>query len=449
MQGSPVLESASNPLSGSAILQAEMLEASGMIALQLAEEGAQAAASPVLNQNYESVALEELVESDFATLTENLKTSYAELQTRVNDLTEALSDSRAARQQELAEKEQLANRLTALVDALPGGVLVLDQNHTIILANPVAADLLGEPLLNMNFLTVIGECAASMSRDGTQIVLRSGRRVSLSNQVHDGYGDQIVLITDITETYAAQAASHRDERLAAMGAMVARLAHQIRTPLASALLYLGAMERTQLDADDRQTINGKVRSRLKHLESLVNDSLQYVKGGETCAQDCSLFELLDALKASLAPVVEEKSCRWIESRPQEDVQIVGNQEALLSALVAIAENAVQLNEGATITVSAAASAAGLQIEITDNGSGISPDIMDHIFDPYYSTRPGGTGLGLALAAVIARNHDAELIATNLETGGARFTLTLPDERVQSMVAPSQASARLTGENLNG
>ena len=157
MRGSPVLESASNSLSGSAILQAEMLEASDMIALQLAEEGAQADASPVLNQNYESVALEELVESDFATLTENLKTSYAELQTRVNDLTEALSDSRAARQQELAEKEQLANRLTALVDALPGGVLVLDQNHTIILANPVAADLLGEPLLNMNFLTVIGE----------------------------------------------------------------------------------------------------------------------------------------------------------------------------------------------------------------------------------------------------------------------------------------------------
>jgi two-component system sensor histidine kinase FlrB len=403
----------------------------------------------VLNQNYESVSLEELVESDFATLTENLKTSYAELQTRVTDLTEALSDSRAARQQELAEKEQLANRLTALVDALPGGVLVLDQNHTIILANPVAADLLGEPLLNMNFLTVIGECAASMSRDGTQIVLRSGRRVSLSNQVHDGYGDQIVLITDITETYAAQAASHRDERLAAMGAMVARLAHQIRTPLASALLYLGAMERTQLDADDRQAINGKVRSRLKHLESLVNDSLQYVKGGESCAQDCSLFELLDALKASLAPVVEEKSCRWIESRPQEDVQIVGNQEALLSALVAIAENAVQLNDGAIITVSAATTAAGLQIEITDNGLGISPDIIDHIFDPYYSTRPGGTGLGLALAAVIARNHEAELIATNLVTGGARFSLTLPDERVQSMVAPPQASARLTGENLNG
>jgi hypothetical protein len=51
--------------------------------------------------------------------------------------------------------------------------------------------------------------------------------------------------------------------------------------------------------------------------------------------------------------------------------------------------------------------------------------------------------------VIARNHEAELIAINLETGGARFTLTLPDERVQSMVAPSQASARLTGENLNG
>ena len=275
MQGSQVLDSASRHSVSSPILQAELLQTellqtelldvTDIIALQLADEqGPQGAETLVIGAQprsvFEELSEDALLDQDFATLTQSLKTSYAELQTRVNDLTDELTNSRAARQQELAEKEQLANRLTALVDALPGGVLVLDRHHTIILANPVAAELLGEPLLNMNFLTVIAECAASMSRDGTQILLRSGRRVSLSNQVHDGYGDQVVLITDVTETYAAQAASHRDERLAALGAMVARLAHQIRTPLASALLYLGAMQRANIADAERCEIGDKVKA---------------------------------------------------------------------------------------------------------------------------------------------------------------------------------------------
>ena len=288
-----------------------------------------------------------------------------------------------------------------------------------------------------------------MSRDGTQILLRSGRRVSLSNQVHDGYGDQVVLITDVTETYAAQAASHRDERLAALGAMVARLAHQIRTPLASALLYLGAMERANIADHERCEIGGKVKSRLKHLESLVNDSLQYVKGGETSAQDCSLFELLDALKASVAPLVVAQQGTWFESRPAQDIQILANQEALLSALVAIAENALQVKPAATIQLAATIDAAGLTITITDDGPGINPDIIEHIFDPYYTTRPGGTGLGLALASVIARNHDALLTADNAATGGAIFAMTLPRERLEPYACEARGSNTAIGETQHG
>ncbi len=464
MQGSQVLDSASRHSVNSPILQAELLQtellqtelldATDIIALQLADEqGPQGAETLVIGAQprsvFEELSEDALLDQDFATLTQSLKTSYAELQTRVNDLTDELTNSRAARQQELAEKEQLANRLTALVDALPGGVLVLDRHHTIILANPVAAELLGEPLLNMNFLTVIAECAASMSRDGTQILLRSGRRVSLSNQVHDGYGDQVVLITDVTETYAAQAASHRDERLAALGAMVARLAHQIRTPLASALLYLGAMQRANIADAERCEIGDKVKSRLKHLESLVNDSLQYVKGGETSAQDCSLFELLDALKASVAPLVAAQQGAWVESRPAKDIQILANQEALLSALVAIAENALQVKPAATIQLAATLDAAGLTISITDDGPGINPDIIEHIFDPYYTTRPGGTGLGLALSAVIARNHDALLTADNVATGGAIFSMTLPRERLEPNAGEACGLNTDIGETQHG
>ena len=380
--------------------------------------------------------LSEIFETDIASLTESLDLSYVELQNRVDDLTRELNNSKAARQQELAEKENLAHRLTALLDALPGGVLVLDQRHTIKLANPVAIDLLGEPLLNMNFLSVIGECAASVSRDGSQILLRSGRRISISNQLQDGYGDQVVLITDVTETFEAQQERSRNERLSALGEMIARLAHQIRTPLASSLLYLGAVDRPGLDRHGRAEITGKIRGRLRHMESLINDSLQYVKGGERDVSECTLFDLLNTFELSMAPVLKESGATWTQTRPEEDVIIAGNQDALLSALVAIAENAVQIAGPARVHVRAEYSADGLTIAIEDNGPGIDPALLERIFDPYYTTRSGGTGLGLALCATIARNHDAALVAENHE-GGARFSLTLPRERLLRTSAAPQ------------
>ena len=440
MQSQNVQASSNLDALKSPVLQAELLDASDIIALQLAES--ERTDSVNAAGDAERINLDELLENDFASLTTSLKVSYADLQSRVMALTQELSSARAARQEELAEKERLAHRLTALVDALPGGVLVLDQNHTIILANPGAADLLGEPLLNMNFLSVIGECAASISRDGTQMVLRSGRRISLSTELNDGYGDQVVLVTDVTETYAAQEESHRSERLTALGEMVARLAHQIRTPLSSALLYMGAMERPTLADDARLEVTSKVKGRLKHLESLVNDSLQFVKGGETQDADCSLFELLQALKVSLAPLLAQHNGAWCETGLTRDVLIEGNQEALLSALVAIAENALQVTPNAVLTVTTEITDSGLEMSIRDNGPGIAQDALSRIFDPYFTTRAGGTGLGLALCAMIARNHDATLVASNPAAGGAEFKFTLPHARFK--VAPASLPTASAG-----
>jgi two-component system sensor histidine kinase FlrB len=421
---------------GAPLLQGELIDQTDIFPLELAETTAVSSGGDTLIGKATALELNEILADDVSSLKADLKTSNRELQGRVDDLTRELSNSRAERQQELAEKESLAHRLTALLDALPGGVLVLDQRHTIKLANPVAIDLLGEPLLNMDFLSVIGECAASVSRDGSQVLLRSGRRISISNQLQDGYGDQVVLITDVTETFEAQQERSRTERLSALGEMIARLAHQIRTPLASSLLYLGAVDRPSLDGKGRAEITGKIRGRLQHMESLINDSLQFVKGGEIDVSECSLFDLMNALEISMEPVLKTSGASWSQTRPECDVVIAGNQDALLSALVAIAENAVQIAGPEQVHVHAEYSAEGLCIAIEDNGPGIDPALLERIFDPYYTTRPGGTGLGLALCAMIARNHDAALVAEN-HVGGARFILTLPRERLQRSSAGPQ------------
>ena len=167
-----------------------------------------------------------------------------------------------------------------------------------------------------------------------------------------------------------------------------------------------------------------------------------MKGGETQDADCSLFELLQALKVSLAPLLAQHQGAWRETGLTRDVLIEGNQEALLSALVAIAENALQVTPNAVLTVTTEITDSGLEMSIRDNGPGIAQDALSRIFDPYFTTRAGGTGLGLALCAMIARNHDATLVASNPADGGAEFKLTLPHARFK--VAPASLPTASAG-----
>ena len=118
-------------------------------------------------------------------LSQRLNASYIALEDQVSDLTQELERVRAARSKELIERERLALRLSALIDSLPGGVLVLDPDHTVILANPQAVELLEAPLLNQNFLRVIEQKAKDISADGKQLNLTSGRLIALSNEVSD------------------------------------------------------------------------------------------------------------------------------------------------------------------------------------------------------------------------------------------------------------------------
>ena len=373
----------------------------------------------------------------FNDLSGRLTDSYRELEDQVRELNTELASARAARSRELAEKERLAIRLTALLDSLPGGVIVLDHQHSVILANPVASNLLNETLLEENFLDVIRRQAAAIAPDGKQLTLKSGKRITLSNQVRDSYGDQVVLITDVTEAHAAQEASNRKQRLSALGEMVARLAHQIRTPLSSALLYMGQLSRRELSVTQRLRMTGKVTDRLKHMESLVNSSLSFVQGGEVDTEDCSLFELLESLKLSVLPMLQQRSGIWSQQLPKKDVLLQANREALLSALVSIAENAVQMVAEPELTIGAVLWIKTLDITIADNGPGVDGNIIEHIFDPFYTTRQGGTGLGLALAAMIAQSHDAAISVRNGDSGGAVFTLHLPISRIRLAQPRSQ------------
>ncbi|MEP6220423.1 PAS domain-containing protein, partial [Marinobacter sp.] len=163
----------------------------------------------------------------FNQMSRQITDSYRTLESRVNQLSGELSAESQQRQAELEQKEELADRLSTLLHALPAGVVVLDSQGVVTQTNPAAIMLLGEPLDGERWVDVIRRCFAPRRDDGHEVSLKDGRRVSIEIRTMENQPGQLILLTDLTETRHLQAQLAHAQRLSAMGKMVASLAHQI------------------------------------------------------------------------------------------------------------------------------------------------------------------------------------------------------------------------------
>ena len=204
--------------------------------------------------------------NEFNAHADQLSATFQDLNAQIQSLTNELAQERDKSKQQLADKERYARRLSYLLSALPAGIIVLDMRGCIEESNPAAIELLGEPLDGELWREIIERSFQSGSQTGQEARLTDGRTVSISTCPRGDEPGQIILLMDVTETHFLQQALSRHQRLSAMGEMSAKLAHQIRTPLASALLYTSNMNKDTLSSQEREKFVGKTLSRLQHLE---------------------------------------------------------------------------------------------------------------------------------------------------------------------------------------
>ena len=379
----------------------------------------------------------------FEQVSVDLADSYRQLESRVVDLTDELEAARSERMMQLAETERLAARLKNLLEALPGGVIVLDGEGRVREFNPVALDLLGVLQVGELWREVVARTFAPQWDDGHDISLVSGRRVNLSTQALRGEPGQILLFKDVTETRTLQDQLARHKRLAAMGEMAAALAHQVRTPLASAILHLSNLRRPQLDESLRNRMSEQALDRVKHLERLVADMLLFARGGAFDAADMTIDELVEGLKADLKLIPAEFEVS-IDNRAG-DSHIRANRDALLSALRNLIENAVHACEGrGRMWISTASEGADVvELRFRDNGPGIPAAVRDTLFEPFFTTRAQGTGLGLAVTQSVVRAHGGDImLEPQQEEAGTVFTVRLP-RQVNAAAGDRRRAAEIT------
>ncbi len=350
--------------------------------------------------------------------------SHGLLQAHVAALEDRLEVVSAQRLQELDEKERLAKRLQSLLDSLPGGVVVLDGQGVVREANPVARQLLGEPLEGELWRTTIARCFAPRRDDGHEISLKDGRRLSISLRSLDGEPGQLILLTDLTETRRLQTELARHERLSALGRMTASLAHQIRTPLSAALLYASHLSDAPLPAEQQQRFAARLKARLLELEHQVRDMLVFARGDLPLTDRLMPRQLLQALQAAAETHLQGAAVRW-----QCDAhagRLLCNRDTLVGALLNLIENGLQAaHPQPRLKIHLYARGDRLRICVSDNGPGVAPAIRARLGEPFFTTRQTGTGLGLAVVQAVARAHRGEFKLLSRSGFGTCARLVLP------------------------
>lgn len=375
----------------------------------------------------------------FNDLSMQLSSSYHALEEHVAGLTDELAASKSQRIKELQEKEQLAGRLESILHALPAGVIVLDGDGFIQNYNAIALELLGEPLQHQAW-NLVSERVFDIENCQQELRLNNGRWVTLSTCPLGEQPGQIILLNDVTERKELQSTLDQQQRLVTMGQTAASLAHQIRTPLASAILYSSNLKRTQLSETDRLGLSEKLMARLRHLEHLVNDMLVYARGADSSNTAFTIDDLINDLMQTIQPHIEASNTnyQWFNN-VASDIYLNGNRQMLISSLINLFVNAIQAmgDKGNLVLRTDVTVENKVKIQIEDNGVGIKNENLNNVFEPFFTTRSDGTGLGLAVVRAVIHSHNGEINIEKAIPKGTIFNIELPIYEVVKHVATDE------------
>ncbi|MBA2627437.1 MAG: PAS domain S-box protein [Gemmatimonadales bacterium] len=348
------------------------------------------------------------------------------------------------------------------------GVLTVDPLGRLAFINPTAARLLqldgealiGEPVLDQLKLRSSELWAAIVSG------IKSGRKVSRGEGtvVHAGGAmfpiglgtttfeqegqdapSVTAIFTDISDSKQLQELHLRAERLEAVAALSASLAHEIRNPLASIRSSVEQLARGRHAGEDERVLAGLIVRESDRLSRILGEFLDFSRVRATRAEAVDLRAIATA---AVRLVREHPDCRPDTTLKVEGDRTVleADEDLLHRTILNLVLNAAQAARGpVTITVSITAVSdgqlppgsdieRGVRLIVRDNGPGIPDEIREHLFEPFVSARPGGSGLGLAIVQRAVEAHRGLVLVDSARGAGTTFTIFLPAASVAEGIA---------------
>lgn len=324
-------------------------------------------------------------------------------------------------------------KMSKTVNEDSGAVKLLKTLHEVVIKRQINAG--SEPPKEINSLLEAfhGEALAPVYVDDklTLLMILGGK---ISGGMFDS--EDISLLNTIayqTATAIKHARLYQEnliaEKLAAIGMMSATFAHEIRNPLTSLKTCAQLMPERYDDADFRDTFSKIVRDDVKRIEGLINDLLDF--SAKEIFSGTDNYDLTDVIDETIDNVRHkhalEKQNILIEKRYKGDtIKMTGSVNMLTQAFSNIINNGCQsMGNGGLLIVDINLNGRNVNISIQDTGRGMSYEEITRIFDPFYTTKPLGVGLGLAISKKIVEDHGGKIKVESRLSQGTIFTVSLP------------------------
>jgi len=367
------------------------------------------------------------VEKDPALVAKHLEEAFAIFYAESQKLEAQQADLQEKINQLSSELQQSNQRLGILLNAIPAGVILL-ENNIVLLHNPAVLQFLPS-LSKGNQFALPREWQPSIA-PGEYVIgnpedRNAPQKMVQVIQINEGMRS-FIQIQDITANIALHQETQRENRLTAMGKMAAGIAHQFRTPLATALLYSSHLCDDEVEPAMAKEFALRLRKQLLDLEKLSQDMLRFISNRPNKTVLTSAQQLIEEAQASIQALFETKGVALsIQCAIPDTVMLLVEPKSIPNALVAILENALAVSKADdTVVLTVSTESKKLIVTIADQGPGIASTMIDSLFEPFSTTSANGTGLGLSIAKNTFDAHRGTIGAYNTQMG-AVFKITLP------------------------
>ncbi|MCD6169380.1 MAG: PAS domain S-box protein [Candidatus Latescibacteria bacterium] len=405
----------------------------------------------------------------FGETTRKLHRAYRKLEERFYELNSRLEEANRRLRESLVERNRVSSYLNNILNNLNSGVLAIDRDGKITLFNKAAAQITGWPIQEAvgRFYSEV-MCEENRNRHQPQEqnsalhTLSAGTPLQdKEKQLHTKYGTTIPvwfstsLLTDgegrvlgavevfrdLTEVKRLEEEVRRMHTLAALGQMAATVAHEVRNPLGGIAGFAALLKRDLKDNPQQRKLVEKIIEGVSSLNNIVTALLNYAKPVNRKSERINFLELMDRIvgffegslnirtaKADKKIVLKksyQSDCIWCRADPEQLAEVALN--LLQNAIDAMPQGGEVRVEVSTETDKNCSLQRFVILRVTDTGVGMTDDVKENLFMPFFTTKQNGTGLGLATAKKIIDAYNGDISVQSTPGKGSTFLVKLPCE----------------------
>ena len=388
---------------------------------------------------------------NFNMATASLKQAYANLEKKFENINRELEIKNMELQNTIAEKEEMKNYLQNILESLTNGVIVTDLGGKIQRVNRCAGIFAGveETDVRGKHVSALFDVLSPENWEGILFseYLKGGvgHKIKLNGRTMEIFSSPVTarngetlgnvfILRDITRIERLEEMEKRSEKFASMGEMAANIAHEIRNPLGSIELFASLLMKDLKEKRDRDRV-AQIVSSVKNMDNKISNLLLFTKTKIPRLEVVNINEVLKETLFFAEQLASQGSISLDYTFEEGEARIVCDVEMMKQVFLNIILNGIQaMPDGGNLHIETKFSNVDkaipnvtpfVEIMFKDNGSGISQENLPKIFDPFFSTKEGTSGLGLPIVHNIIDMHKGAIHVESCKSGGTVFTVLLP------------------------